>query len=161
MHLPRPISDPAKIASDVLRRLFEYWLTKKADRAAPTRADISPRELKFALPWFWMWDVVDGGEDFGFRLAGERIKTFMGDLAKAQRLSDFPQSDFTDEVRYVFSECVKTRMPLIVGPARTLYAPRNYRVVTNLVMPLSENGRDVSMLIGATEVEEKPALERA
>ena len=128
---------------------------------APQRADISPHELKFALLWFWMWEVVDGGKDFAFRLAGERIKTFMGDLAKLQRVSQFPPSDFTKEVHYVFTECVKTRTPLIVGPARTLYAPRNYRVVTNLVMPLSENGRDVSMLIGATEVEEKPAFVRA
>ena len=158
MNTPWPINDPAQMSSDMLRRAFVYWRDKARGRIGPKRDEISPQDLKFVLPWVWMWEVVDGGRDFHFRLGGERIKAFMGEQGKIQRLSEFPPSEFADEVRYVFRECVKTRMPLIVGPARTLFAPRSYHTVTNIVLPLSENYEDVTMLIGATEVQEQAAL---
>lgn len=158
MNIASPINDPSQFSSDMLRRTFLYWRTKAAGRIGPKRDEINAQDLKLALPWVWMWDVIDGGRDFQLRLGGERIKGFMGGDAKIQRLSAFPPSEFTDEIRYVFRECVKTRMPLIVGPARTLSGPRSYHMVTSIVMPLSENYDDVTMLIGATEVQEQGAL---
>jgi len=158
MSIAQPINDPSQFSSDMLRRTFVHWRNKACGRIGPKRDEINPQELKFALRWVWMWDVVDGGRDFHFRLGGERIKSFMGDHAKIQRLSEFPPSEFSDEIRYVFRECVKTRMPLLVGPARTSFAPRSYLTVTNIVLPVSENYDDVTMLIGAVEAQEQGAL---
>src|SRR5262245_1767061 len=128
MNMPSPINDPSQFSSDMLRRLFVYWRSKACGRIGPKREEIAPQDLKFALPVLCVCDVVDGGLYFQFRLGGERIKSLMGDQGKIQRLLDFPPSDFTDEIRCVFRECVKTRMPLIVGPARTLLEPRKYLV---------------------------------
>src|SRR5258706_7860797 len=161
MNLPRPINDASEIQSDLLSRVFVWWRTKAGARPAPNRDEISPSELKFALPSLWMWQVEDGGADFTFRLGGEHVRNFMGPNFPYRRLSEFPKSEFANEVRLVFGACVTTRTPLIVGPARTTYELRNYRTVTNIVLPVFDNGVDVATLLGVTEIEESVARQPA
>lgn len=153
MNLPRLIEKADDIPSVELRRLYAAWKGRAGDRIGPRRDEISPAELKFALPMLWLWDVVDGGQDYAFRLAGERIKTFMNIDFATKRLSQFPKTLFSDEVRLVFSHCVNDRKPLIVGPAPMTYELRKHHTVTVIVLPLSDNGADVTGLLGATEVE--------
>lgn len=153
MNLPRAIASADDIPSAFLGRIFAYWRSKAGARTGPRRDEIRPAELKFALPWLWMWDVVDGGADFAFRLGGERIKAFMNIDFGYKRLSQFPRSEFSDEVRHVFTYCVETRAPLIVGPAPMTYELRSYQTVTVIVLPLSEDGVEVTTLLGATEIE--------
>jgi hypothetical protein len=78
-----------------------------------------------------------------------------------KRLSDFPRTTFAEEVRHVFAECIETRRPLIVGPAAMTYEPRRHHIVTVIVLPLSENGSDVTNILGATEAEATAEMERA
>jgi hypothetical protein len=153
MNLPLAIATADAIPSVLLRRVFSHWAALAGDRIGPRRSEISPVNLKFALPLLWMWDVIDGGKDFQFRLSGERIKTFIDIDVAGKRLSQLDNSLFIDEVRHVFEHCVSRRAPLIVGPMPMSYEPRRHHIVTAIVLPLSENGTDVSTLFGATEAE--------
>ena len=161
MNLPRIIASTDDIASAMLRRVFAQWRALAGERVAPPRSEIRPADFKFALPMLWIWDVVDGGKDFEFRLAGERVRFFMNIDYRHKRLSAFPKTAFAEEVRHVFGRCVEGRRPLIVGPAPMTYEPRRHHVVTVIVLPLSENGRDVTNMIGATEAEALAELEPA
>jgi hypothetical protein len=161
MNLPRLITGADDVPSTVLRRVFAHWRALAGERIAPRRNEISPADLKFALPILWMWDVVDGGKDFEFRLAGERIRSFINIDYRHKRLSAFPRTAFSDEVGQVFARCVEMRRPLIVGPAPMTYEPRRHHIVTTIVLPLSENGVDVTNLIGATEAEAMAQTEPA
>jgi hypothetical protein len=152
MNFPVAIADADAIPSVLLRR-FDHWKELAGDRIGPRRNEINPASLKFALPVLWMWDVIDGGKDFHFRLSGERIKTFIDIDVGGKRLSQLDKSMFIDEVRHVFEHCVSTRAPLIVGPAPISYEPRSHHTVTAIILPLSENGVDVSTIFGATEAE--------
>jgi hypothetical protein len=153
MNLPRVITDADDIPSGALRRVFATWRALAGERVAPRRSEISPAAFRFALPILWLWDVVDGGQDFSFRLAGERIKAFMRIDHGSKLLSQFPKTNFSDEVRYVFSRCVETSRPLIVGPAPMTYELRRHHIVTVIVLPLCENGAEVTHLLGASEAE--------
>jgi len=42
-------------------------------------------------------------------------------------------------------------MPVLAGPARTTFEARTHQTIAVLVLPLAENGYDVSMLFGAFE----------
>jgi hypothetical protein len=146
-----PIHKRADVPSARLARIYDYWLRLKGDRIGPPRSVIEPTSLRGDLPWVWLVDVFDGGEDFGFRLAGGQLKQFMGHNYAGKRISEVPQSTFFKNVGTVFSTCVASRQPLLVGPARTTLKDKSHLEITVLVLPMSENNKDVSMLFGGFE----------
>ncbi len=54
------------------RALFDYWDKKRGTRAAPTRADIDPTEIRHALSDTFML-AADFADELRFRLAGTRV----------------------------------------------------------------------------------------
>src|SRR4051794_7337366 len=61
----------AVIDHEGLRRLHHYWLSKKGDRKAPSRADIRPEEIVPLLPSVYLVDVE--GTRFRLRLVGTEV----------------------------------------------------------------------------------------
>jgi hypothetical protein len=50
-----------------LKRLLEYWESKRGANDMPTRADIDPLTIgKDLLPWIALIEVIDGGARFVF-----------------------------------------------------------------------------------------------
>jgi hypothetical protein len=145
-----PIHKRADIPSPRLARIYDYWHRLKGDRIGPSRSVIDPASLRGDLPWVWLVDVFDG-DDFGFRVAGGQLKQFMGHNYAGKRLSEVPQSAFFKNVGTVFATCVSSRQPLLVGPARTTLKDKTHLEITVLVLPLSENNKDVSMIFGGFE----------
>ncbi|MBP6013954.1 MAG: PAS domain-containing protein [Alphaproteobacteria bacterium] len=138
------------VSCERLARIFDYWHNKARGRIAPSREEISPAELRADLPWVWLADVLDGGDDFGFRLAGEQLRRFLGPTS-ATRLSECQQSPFFNNAGRVFRRCVEIREPLMVGPNTSTYESKSFLTTSVLVLPLSSNGIDISMLFGAFE----------
>jgi hypothetical protein len=75
-----------------LRRLADYWLSRRAGRPLPARADIDPLDLSWALPYLYLVDCVtdagpgaDGGPwRYRYRLAGEQIEqVFRGRVGRS------------------------------------------------------------------------------
>jgi len=60
-------------APEDLRRLVAHWIALADGRAMPEFADFDPVEVPWALSRLFLVQVVDGGADFVYRLAGERI----------------------------------------------------------------------------------------
>ncbi len=59
MSLPlEMISPTASISDPRLQRLYAYWLGKKGERAAPSRADITPEDFHEILAWVYLVEVV-------------------------------------------------------------------------------------------------------
>jgi hypothetical protein len=147
----RIITPESRIASERLSRVLDYW-RGKARRRLPARGDIQPTELRGDLPAVWLAEVIDGGADFGFRLAGEDLRQFLGAQYHGKLLSACPKTTFFANVRKVFSLCVEARLPVITGPAPTTHEARTFQTISVLVLPLAEDGQDVTMLFGAFEL---------
>lgn len=64
----------AQIAEPGLLRLAEYWLAKRADRPMPTRQDIDPLDIPWALSNIYLVDYERGTGTFRYRLAGNEIE---------------------------------------------------------------------------------------
>lgn len=152
MPLVRTIENSEQIASDRLRSMYDYWRAKSARRLGPRRGEIKPEEIKTLLPCIWLADVVDGGADYQFRLGGEEIVRFMGGRLAGSFLSVHIHLPFFQNMRARFDACVGARAPLLVGPMRSAYQPRDYMNLTVLLLPSSENGLDVTMLFGVMEI---------
>lgn len=43
-----------------LRQLYEYWDKQRGDRAMPSRADLDPIDMRFAIGNVILIDVIDG-----------------------------------------------------------------------------------------------------
>lgn len=70
--------DFGHVTHTVLRRLIAHWLDKRSQRAMPSRYDIDPIEIPWALEWIWLCDYRPEDRRFRFRLAGEQVNAFWG-----------------------------------------------------------------------------------
>ena len=143
---------PRSLVRPQLVSVFEIWTEIAAGRVAPTREEIDPRKLRGLLPWTWMADVIDEGRDIRFRVAGERIVEFVGRRYTGEHLSAHEHRPFFARVKRLFSHCIATRKPVVLGPTRSIMEGREYLQLEILALPLSQDGESITGLFGAMEV---------
>ncbi len=66
------------LRSPVTRALFEYWQTKRGDRAHPAWSDINLMDVYNIAPHIVVRDVVDGGREFRCRYSGTGLSAVLG-----------------------------------------------------------------------------------
>ena len=83
---------PADLAPRQLAFLLDYWNGLRGDGAmAPAKA-IQPLEMRPALGWICLIDVLDDGLDFHYRVYGSDIAHCVGADLTGTRLSDYTRS---------------------------------------------------------------------
>ncbi len=142
----------SRLVGERLNAVHDAWRKTAAGRMAPRRGEITPALLKSALPWVWMIEVVDGGRDFRFRIAGDRVVQFMGRPYTGLLLSAFLDQPFFQEMREHLLACVKQKRPLATGPARSKLTGKEHVELEVLALPLSEDGETVTALFGAVDI---------
>lgn len=77
-----------------LRRLYDYWRSKASARAAPRRRDIDPvLEIPAVVPHVGLAEVLDGGRDVRFRVAGGELRDMFGRELRGARLGEVRIAD--------------------------------------------------------------------
>jgi len=152
--LQRVVENADSLSSERLQRLYRHWAKLKADRFAPARGDLNPSEMKDQLGWIWLMDVVDGGEDFRFRMGGDRVVQFFGRRLSGETLKNVVPAApaFFGRFLDLVTMATQKRAPVAGGPAQTAYQPRAYLEVEALLLPLSDDGANVTGIMGAIEV---------
>ena len=146
---PAEISLPAAedIRDSRLRRLYQYWLEKKAQRRFPTRSDIDPVDFPYVLGHVILFDVMRDPLRFRVRVHGTEMVAKAGYDLTGKFLDDLPITDYR---RYVLARCeslVRDAEPLLVRHDRTLDGKSwKYEAVW---LPLSDDGQHVTMLLAA------------
>lgn len=96
----------------VLSATFRYWLNSRHSDQPPTVEHIDPHRLRPALGWFVLADLVDGGDDFVYRLFGSEIAwRFDLDLT-GKRVSSSP-APLGPFLVATYRACVAARGPLL------------------------------------------------
>lgn len=134
------------------RALYAVWRQRAGERLAPSRADLTPSVLRRLLPWIWTADVIDGGRDFQLRIAGDRCVQFLGDHVTRKRLSQLPQSAFFIVLKTLFAHCSSEARPLALGPMPSAHVGKEHWEIEIAALPLSDDGKTVSGLIGVIEL---------
>nr|WP_281500724.1 PAS domain-containing protein [Kordiimonas marina] len=147
------MSDPAKLyAGDEIPEnswpeatiLYDIWDSKRGGRPAPSRADLSPFDMKKVLPLITLSDV----EWEPFRLKSRLVGTGF-----VEAIGFDPTGHYTDEFehtemlhrrsRWVADHC----MPLMTRGLPLLWSPKDFKCYDTLCLPLiGEDGR-VNMLL--------------
>lgn len=128
--------------------LLRYWQSKLRGRAMPARRDITPFEIPDLLPHLFMVDVPPTGP-MVYRLSGTAVVALMGHDVTGRTIGDGMVPAHRDEAI--------ARYAAIAAEARPNFHRRRLREHTNdfaevdrLVLPLSEDGVRVNMLLGMT-----------
>ena len=139
------------ITSEKLNGIYDVWKQTSGARFAPARAEITPAKLRALLTWTWFVDVLDRGEDFRFRIAGDRVIEYLGARYAGKLLSEQRGPAFFELMHEIFSYSVRYKRPIAHGPLQSSHAQRNHFEAEVLVLPLSDDGETVTGLCGGFE----------
>ena len=135
------------IAHADLTRLHDYWLSKRAGRRFPARADIDPQELRFLLGSILLIDVLWEPLRFRYRLTGTTIVLTSGYSLHGRGPEEVEDEEYRARIFRAFERVATAGVPYARTTTRMLDGrPRTYDA---LVLPLSGDQRRVDMLLGA------------
>lgn len=141
------------LKSKEIRDLLDYWRRARKGRLMPSKSDIRPEEIPWALSRVFL---LDYGPDSGFRyrLAG-------ADVARMFRRSNLKGLGLTDILPAPQAELVTRRwMPIVQGPCvlhmrgMVYFAAERVPLGERLLMPLSDDESSaVTGVLGMTVFE--------
>jgi hypothetical protein len=135
----------ASIEHPDLRTLYDYWAERRCGRRWPTRGDINPLDLKFALGNLSLIDVARDPLRFTFRLTGTLFSQRLGMDLTGKTVDDIPDPAYRDEVNAAYKKVVDSGEPSVVLGERLIDGqPRRFET---LRLPLSEDGKSVTMIV--------------
>jgi hypothetical protein len=143
--------DSARYAD--LSRVLAYWQQKRDAAFAPRRVDIDPIDLVEALPRIMLVDVLPSAPlDFRYRLSGTGICEVHGVNHTHKRPRDLTPPEYGALIHAHYVECVERRVPLL--HLIVLDVDDSERSYARLLLPLSEDGAAVTMLMAIDSKEQ-------
>jgi hypothetical protein len=131
-----------------IRALLSYWQSKLHGRAMPARRDIAPFEIPELLPHLFLVDVPPTGP-MVYRLSGTAVVTLMGHDVTGRTIGERMAPAYRDEAIARYARIAAGARPFF-HRARMREDTNDFADVERLVLPLSEDGVRVNMLLGMT-----------
>jgi len=124
-----------------------YWHEKRGGKAMPARADLDPVEIPRLLPYIYLVNVHRDPLDFSYRLVGADVVANTRENYSGRRLSQIRDQGTQGVLADIYAKVAQDGQ---VSVERILYvtAGGNRKYYENVVAPLSEDGRTVTMLVG-------------
>ncbi|RMF15294.1 MAG: PAS domain-containing protein [Alphaproteobacteria bacterium] len=140
-----PVEEDTRIPWEGGRVLHRWWHGARRGRRMPSRSDFSPRIMGRHLGGMVLHDVSHGEEpDFRVRLAGSDLVDIMNFDPTGLPMCEVPNgAPIIARYRWV----VRERRPYMCLDLPLDWANKDYRSYSTLVMPLSDDGERVDMLI--------------
>jgi hypothetical protein len=140
MSAPPPIKHPK------LRQLYEYWDEKRGARVMPSRADLDPIDIRFAIGDVILVDALDESPPrFRIRLHGTNLSERTNFDLTGKMLDEMPAPEFRELSTRSFRKVLRTREPLHALAERLLDGRmQRYEAI---IMPLSSDGERVDRLM--------------
>ncbi len=155
MPLPGAGSKPARYdfrADRVLGAALDYWETARRGRAMPQRRDIDPAELRPILAHLQITEVVGGGSRFRYRLVGTAIVEAFGAEFTGKFVDELVTGARDTFVHVCYRAVYASRRPAFVR-SRYLTTKTVDLTANRVLLPLSEDDREVSQILGALTFE--------
>jgi hypothetical protein len=136
-----------RIPHPKIRAFAEYWQSKRAQRRAPTRADIDPAELGPFLPHMYMLDVMPPGPRIKVRLLGTEAMQ-SGGVDLTGRFADevLPPARYAELQQEI--DDVLQNFVLRYQISDLAWQGRPHARYHRLMMPLSADQLTVTILFG-------------
>jgi hypothetical protein len=131
-----------------VRRMYEYWLAKRAGRRMPSRSDIDPLELPDCLGNLCLLDVVDDTpRRFRFRVDGTNLAELTGFDLTGKYADQVPERGYRELLIALYERVVLTRAPVFISDHEEWKGSGIQ--VTSVTLPLSSDGACVDGILDA------------
>lgn len=128
------------LTSDYQVEFYRYWHKKRGARRLPARSDIDPAEIIKILPFITL--LERSSEDYLYRLVGTQCAALLGEKT-GKKVSD---RELGSRGVKRLDWCAENLKPYFL--IRDLnFMKKRYPTSSALVMPLSDNAKDVNMII--------------
>ena len=139
--------------SAALRPLFAYWVAACGGKPIPARADVDPVDMpRELLPNIVLVDVSTDPLRFRYRVMGSKVARMLGEDWTGRYVDEIPYIHASVHEQYAAT--ASSGKPSINFNSYELYDPttlqRKAVSFERLILPLSGNGVEVSMLLGGT-----------
>src|SRR5471032_690214 len=131
--------------------LRAYWEQKRGDHAMPSRADISPAQLKEHLGWVMILEVLPGARDFRYRLIGTLVtQYFSGDSTGKTVMEAFAPNGLAvaKSVNSIFRRVARDKV-IMRTAGNANWVAEGMEEFEAIYLPLSEDGVNVSHILHA------------
>ncbi len=137
------------IRNRALHHLVAWWFDTRGERLMPAPCDINPIEIPSVLPQIWLCDHLSQSGRFQYRLAGDEINDFWGFNLGGKYLDEIIPAE---RLAPVTNKCrMAIELPAIVYDRACLSLTEKItRNGERIILPLSDDGRTVNALLGAT-----------
>lgn len=143
-----PLVDPRPGLAEIL----QYWKTLCGDRPMPRRADFDPVAIPKLLANVCLVEVIDGGRDYYYRVAGSHLEEMSGQRLQGKLFSEIPHAKARQSMSATCDACVEAAAPVVIK--NQLQEPgREHLSITAIILPLSDDGEAVNMILTMTEFE--------
>lgn len=133
---------PQEVSSSRLCQLFEYWKSRRGERAMPRRQDIEPYEIAAILPYVSITELHVNPLRVRFRLAGSVIDELHGRAVTGQWLDDIEVLGGHEFWVGQYARLMREMAPIF---GRTIGTCEGAAVASCdwILLPLSEDGRAI------------------
>jgi hypothetical protein len=135
----------SRIVQPRLQQLYAYWQDRCRDGAYPARRDIDPSGFRFVLGHVFIV-AVEPGPQFRYRLFGVNLARRAGYDLTSKLVDEIPAADMRDFLRKHYQAMAAKPEPMLVRGKRHLSETRRFEM---LLLPLSDSGTGVDMILGA------------
>jgi len=141
------------VADPNLRKLFDYWRDRRQGRLIPSKDDIDPLDIGWALSRIFLLDY-DSDEGFRYRLAGDDIARVFGrGNLKGLNLRDLVNPDRIEAIENIWRQVVDGRN-VVCMKGMVYFGVDRIPIGERILLPLVDGGTDkVTGLLGMTVCE--------
>jgi hypothetical protein len=118
----------------------------------PRRSDFNPVVIPRLLADICLIEVIDGGSDYFYRVAGSRFEAVTGQKLQSRLFSELPHAEANAAMDFTCSACLKAAAPILIKGQ--LQEPGlDHQALIALILPLSDEEGTVKMILTMTEFE--------
>ncbi len=132
-----------------LAAFYAVWNAARGARPMPERADIDIRSLRKHLRRMQLYDIVDNGQDFRFRVSGSDVFVANGIDMTGKLLSDHPNAGVRERLSHVLQQVTLTGQPIHARFESLEAFPVQNKTVESVYLPLG-GGRRPTQIVGLT-----------
>lgn len=136
--------------SHYLGGFARYWEGRRGERDIPDRADIDVLDLKPWLGWLNLLDVIDGAEDFRYRVFGTHHVARLGADVTGKLASESSAAVRANFTRFL-GLIVSTRRPVLAQVTQRNLATGHVYEWRRLGVPLTRGGSAVDAIMVLAE----------
>ncbi len=141
-----------QLRSEPPRHLLAHWSSLAKAPRLPEIQQMDPLDLRPALGYVLLLDVVEGGQDFRYRLFGSAIGSVSGFDMTGKLLSEHPASAYVTEFSLAVGRAAVRRREPIYTLRRPVGA-QDTSLWERLVLPLVDDDRVVRLLVVSTPLD--------